>query len=256
MCNFKSGLIFKNKVVLTPIYNESHSALLTSLNIEDSHMNASKTFVRAELIPKDGNKATDVSEWSEWKFKVDQDIVPDWYEEDAGRYEDEFRNEVKAWINENFIKIGGELCVKIKKDEIGTYYMTVNSLFESEFGETNNYATSYVREKLISSDFAKSLQREYGEKLVPISTNLLSMDGFDDYGTVEGDILALRTFDINRECRKNIPNSDNWEWLSTPDSTPTGYGSGGVRYVCSDGGVSCGWCDGVKGVRPFFVLKS
>lgn len=253
MCNFKSGLILKNKVVLAPMYNESHSALLRSLNIEDTHLNASKTFVRAELLPKDGNKATDVSEW---KFKVDQDIVPEWYEEDAGRYEDEFRNEVKSWMNENFITIGGELCVKIKKDEIGTYYMTVNSLFESEFGETNNYATSYVRKKLISCDFAKSLQREYGEKLVPITVNLLSMDGFDDYGTVEGDILALRTFDINRECRKNIPNSDNWEWLSTPNSTPTSYSSGDVRYVGSGGGVDGGWCGRVRGVRPFFVLKS
>lgn len=253
MCNFKSGLIFKNKVVLTPMYNESHSALLRKLNIEDSHMNASKTFVRAELLPKDDNKATDVSEW---KFKVDQDIVPDWYEEDAGRYEEEFRNEVKSWMNENFKTIGGELCVKIKEDEIGIYYMTVDSLFKSEFGETNNYATSYVREKLVSCDFAKALQKEYGDKLVPITISLLSMDGFDDYGTVEGDILGLRTFDLNRECRKNIPNSDNWEWLSTPNSTPTSCGSVGVRFVDSRGDVSCDWCRDVGGVRPFFVLKS
>ena len=253
MCNFKSGLIFKNKVILTPMYDENHSALLRKLNIEDNHMNASKTFVRAELLPKDDNKATDVSEWN---FKVDQDIVPDWYEEDAGRYEEDFRNEVKSWMNENFKTIGGELCVKIKEDEIGTYYMTVDSLIESEFGETNNYATSYVREKLISCDFAKALQKEYGDKLIPLKINLFSYDGFDDYGTVEGDILGLRTFDLNRECRKNIPDSDNWEWLSTPNSTPTGCGSGGVRCVDSNGGVNYCWCDGVKDVRPFFVLQN
>lgn len=74
MCQFKSGIVLKNKVVLAPEGNESHSDLLESLGIEDNHLNASKTFVRAELIPKDNNKAVDVKEW---KYRVDQDIVPD-----------------------------------------------------------------------------------------------------------------------------------------------------------------------------------
>ena len=253
MCNFKSGLIFKNRVVLAPIYNDSHSALLRSLGVEDNRMNASKKFIRAELIlPKD-DKTADISEW---KFKVDQDIVPDWYKNDTGRYEQEFRAEVKAWMNERFKVICGELCVKIKEDEKGTYYMTINSIFKTKFGETNNYVESEVRKKLLESDFAKDLQEEYGDRLVPISINLLSMDGFDDYGTVEGDILAVRTFDLNRECRRNIPNCDNWEWLSTPNSTPTGCGSGNVLYVNSVGCVDYDWCYDVGGVRPFFILKS
>lgn len=53
---------------------ESHSDLLESLNIEDSHFNASKTFVRVELVPPEGNKAVEVEKW---KYIVDQDIVPD-----------------------------------------------------------------------------------------------------------------------------------------------------------------------------------
>ena len=253
MCNFKSGLIFKNRVVLAPIYNESHSALLKSMNIEDSHLNASKMFVRAELIPKNNDKTLDVSEW---RFKVDQDIVPDWYEEDQERYEEEFRDEVKTWIKDKFEIICGKLCVKIKSDENATYYMTVDKLFSSEFGKTNNYEVSYVREKLNTSDFANALKKEFGDGLIPIRTNLLSMDGLDDYGTVSGDILALRTFDLNRECRKNIPNLDEWEWLATPDSTPSGCGSGYVQYVRSGGCVDCGWCDDSGAVRPFFILKS
>lgn len=52
MCNFKSGVILKNRVVLAPEGNESHSDLLESLGIEDNYMDDSKTFVRAELIPK------------------------------------------------------------------------------------------------------------------------------------------------------------------------------------------------------------
>lgn len=53
MCRFKSGIILKNKVVVAPGENDSHSDLLESLNIEDSYINATKMFVRAELIPKD-----------------------------------------------------------------------------------------------------------------------------------------------------------------------------------------------------------
>ncbi len=41
MCKFKSGIILKNKVVLTPEGNESHSDLLESLGIEDTRMNVS-----------------------------------------------------------------------------------------------------------------------------------------------------------------------------------------------------------------------
>ena len=51
MCRFKSGLIFKDRVVLTPIYNESHSTMLDRCGIEDTDFNARKVFVRAELIP-------------------------------------------------------------------------------------------------------------------------------------------------------------------------------------------------------------
>lgn len=252
MCRFKSGLIFKNRVVLTPMYNDSHSRVLENLDIEDSTVNASKMFVRVELLPN-GNETTDVSKW---KFKVDQDILPDWYEKDPKRYEEEFRKEVSEWMKDKFETICGKLCVKIKEDEKGTYYMTVNKLFESEFGENNNYGVSYVRKKLDTSDFAKALQKEFGDRLVPITTDLLSLDGFDDYGVVSGDILALRTFDLNRECRKNIPNCDEWEWLSTPNSTPSGYSSGGVQCVSSVGRMDYIWCVDVRAVRPFFILKA
>lgn len=253
MCEFKSGVIFKNRVELTPIYNESHSALLRKLNIEDSHLNATKMFVRAELLPPNGDKAKNVSDW---RFKVDQDIVPDWYEKDSGRYEEEFRNEVKEWMKNKFVTICGVSCVKIKEENGNTYYMTTDKLFDSEFGNTNNYADSIVRKKLTESDFAKALINEYGDKIAPISSNLLSLDGLDDYGAVEGDILAIPTFDLYRECRKNIPSLDEWWWLATPNSTLSGYGAGDARCVYSVGDVSDGWRDSSGAVRPFFILKS
>lgn len=253
MCKFKSGIITKSGVTLAPIYNDSHSKLLESMGIEDNSMNAMKVFVRAELIPPNNDKTVNIKKW---EYVVDQDIVPDWYEEDSKRYENEMRDAVADWMEKHFVTICGKSCVKIKEDDNGTYYMLSDTLFESTFGKDNNYSTSDVRKKIQESDFAKKLQKKYKDKLVPITTNLLSMDGFDDYGIISGDILALRTFDLNRECRKNIPNNDNWEWLATPNSTPSGCGSGFVQCVGSCGDVGyCWYCD-CPAVRPFFILKS
>lgn len=253
MCQFKSGIITKNGVTLAPMYNDSHSSLLEAMGIADNQMNAMKVFVRAELVPPNNDKTIDVNKW---KYRVDQDIVPDWYEEDSKRYEDEMREAVVDWMEKHFTTVCGKSCMKIKEDENGSYYMLTDTLFESDFGKNNNYATSNVRKKLQECDFANELQKEYGDKIVPITTNLLSLDGFDDYGIVDGDILAIPTIDLYRECRKNILNHNTWWWLATPNSTPSGYCSDDVRYVDSDGYVGCGWYDYCMAVRPRFVLSS
>lgn len=255
MCNFKSGLIFKNRVVLAPENNESHSTLLENLNIEDSRENAMRVFVRAELVPPNNDKMKSVDEW---KFRVDQDIVPDWYDEDTKRYEDEFRNAVKKYMEEckkDIVEINGYYWRRIKRDGNRIYYLMKNIFMKSEFGKDNNYATSYIRKKLNDSDLAKNLKEAFGDKLVPIRTDLLSIDGLDDYGVVEGDVLAIPTIDLYRECRKKISNLNTWWWLATPNSTHSGYGSYGVRFVDSCGGVDYRWCDSCGAVRPFFILE-
>lgn len=257
MCKFKSGIITKNKVFLAPEENESHSGLLRTLGIEDTRENAMRKFIRAELIPKDNNKATDVSKW---RFNVDQDITPDWYDEDTKRYENEFRDAVKDYMKKyeekyNLIKIGDYYWNPVV-DGNKTYYFMDGILFESKFGKNNNYAESYVREKLNNSDLAKELKELFGDKLVPITTYLLSLDGLDDYGKVEGDILAIPTLDLYRKFRKKITKMCQYYWLATPDSTPSGYGSDFVDYVGSSGSVGYGWYDFVRGVRPFFIVQS
>ena len=254
MCNFKSGIIFKERVVLAPEGNESHSDLLRSLGIEDSRTNAMRVFIRAELIPKDNNKATPIEEW---KFRVDQDIVPDWYETDPKRYEEEFRNAVKEYMKDKIVSICGRAWTPIKTDEKGTYYLLDGILEKSVFSKNNNnYTNSIVRDNLNNGELAKELKAEFGDRLSSITTDLLSLDGLDDYGKVEGDILAIPTLDLYRECRKRIPKTDSWYWLATPDSTPSGCDSVIVRCVFSNGYVDCRWYNGVGGVRPFFILKN
>lgn len=255
MCRFKSGIILKNKVILTPEGNESHSDLLESLGIEDTHMNASKTFVRAELIPKNDNKMTDVKEW---RYKVDQDIVPDWYEKDPERHEQEFRDAVEKYMEEwkkKFKLICGYYWTSIT-DGNHTYYFMNDILKKSEFGKTNNYAESYIRDYLVNSELAVELKKEFGDKLVPISIDLTSMDGFKDYGIVEGDILAIPTVQLLMKFGECIPLIDNWYWLATPNQTHARKDSRYVLYVFSNGNVDCSVCGYDRGVRPFFILQS
>lgn len=252
MCRFKSALIFKNKVTLTPIYNESHSTMLDKCGIEDTDFNARKVFIRAELIPHEGDFMSDISKW---KYIVDQDVTPDWYEEDPKKYEEMFREEVKEWRDKNIVMICGQPCTKLKEENGNTYYHLCKPLFKSEFGADNNYANSTVRKELLEHEFTLSLQKEYGDRLVPAVMDLTAFDGLKDYGKVT-DIVGIPDLNLYRECRENILAGDRWWWLSTPNSTPSGTGSSGVRYVGSDGSIgwdACGWYDGV---RPFFIIKS
>lgn len=230
--------------------------MLESLGIEDTHLNASKTFVRAELIPKDDDKMTDVKGWI---YKVDQDIVPDWYEKDPKRYEQDFRKAVVDYMEKwksRFKFICGHYWTSVKDGNL-TYYFMNGILKKSKFGKTNNYAESYIRNDLVNSELAVDLKKEFGDNLVPISLDLTSMDGFKDYGTVEGDILAIPNIQLLMKLGENIPLIENWYWLANPNQTTKRNDTSYVRYVSSSGCVYCfvcGWND--LGVRPFFILQS
>ena len=100
MCRFKSGLILKNRCVIADGANDSHSDLLESLGIEDNIENAMRVFVRVELLPPNEEWWTDPDTWKE---NVDQDILPEWFENDKDRYFDEFRKAVKDWWKEHVI---------------------------------------------------------------------------------------------------------------------------------------------------------
>jgi len=254
MCNFKSGVILKSGVVLAPEGKESHSDLLESLNIEDSYVNASKVFVRAELTPPEGNKARLVEEW---KYRVDQDIVPDWYNEDPVRYEMEMREAVKEYMKDRLKNIICGYDWTPIQDEKYTYYFMNGTAFETEFGRTNDYKTSYVREKLMESTLLSDLKDEFGDRLVPINLSLTSMDGLKDYGNADGDLLSILNIELLMKFGEKIPLIDTSYWLATPNQTPARGDASCVRYVGSNGYVGdgdCGWND--EAVRPFFILQS
>lgn len=123
------------------------------------------------------------------------------------------------------------------------------------FGDDNNWKESKWREYL-NDGYLKELEAAFGtENIVDHEMDLTSLDGYDDYG-VSVDKVSAMDIDRYRKYHKYIGDTGTVHYLSTPDSTPSGYGSSNVRCVYGDGGVRYGGCDRHWGVRPFFTLKS
>lgn len=160
---------------------------------------------------------------------------------------------IKSMIGIEYIvleQLGNGATKVIRKD-----LLPDSKKFDSE---NNNFATSSLNKYLNGEFYKNEIISGFGDNaVVEQSLNLLSLDGLDDYGTFRVKI-GLLTIDDYRKYRKNClkENLDSWWWLSTPDSTPSGYSADYVQCVVSDGGVGCdGYCCGGS-VRPFFVLKS
>lgn len=141
--------------------------------------------------------------------------------------------------------------------EDGTTAVIKKDLLEKtmKFGKSNNWKESDIRYYL-NKYYLTEIENEFGkDNIIKHKVNLLSLDGFDDYG-ISDDMVSLLTIDQYRKYRKVLgENMVNW-WLATPDSTQSGWSSSCVRCVGSDGGVNCSGCGCGTNVRPFFILKS
>lgn len=253
MCKMFSGIVTKAGVTLAPFENQSHSDLLEKMGIEDSRFNAMKKFVRLELVPPNGIITSNIDSYV---LKVDQDIVPDWYENDKEKYEQEMRDAVKKMLDDNYEDIGGYYWVSVKRDN-KTYYVMLGNMKFMRFGNNNNYVESDVRKYLVDSELLKKLKDKFGNKLLPIELDLTSMDGFKDYGSISEDYLSIMNIDVLRDLGEELPLTERWYWLATPNQTPKRKDASYVQVVRDYGCVccdDCGWDGG--GVRPFFITES
>jgi hypothetical protein len=111
MCNLKSGILLKDRVLISAT-TDSHSEILASFNVADNR--AVPNFVKVELIPPEH----DVFSNSEtWRYVVDQDTLPDWYCPKLD--ERRFRDAVKEWTN-HYVLINRQIDV-LPLD--GEYYL-------------------------------------------------------------------------------------------------------------------------------------
>lgn len=132
MCRLKSGIILKNRVFV-PEY-DSHTEMLEELGIKDDYLNASKTFVRVELSPANGDVFSDIDTW---ELTVDQDITPEWYDEET--YKPQVVEAVKAWAKDHIhigvddlkISAGRNHYIKDCKDVLIYGNATVENIYDN-----------------------------------------------------------------------------------------------------------------------------
>lgn len=157
---------------------------------------------------------------------------------------------------ERFI-YGKKNCMVLEHMDDGTLCMVLDEVFESEFGESNNFAESKLREKL-NGDYLDEWDKDGADRasFVLMQVDLTANDGLKDYGTCEC-FLAPRTCDQHRKYRYLIPNPKrNWEWTVTAYSTKENGYSFITYQVTGAGGLGNYYnvnCAG--GVRPLFKLN-
>src|SRR3990167_3865790 len=98
MCKFFSAIVVdENKKLLWDYDIDSHAELLEKFHITDTTV--FPNFVSVEFTPPNGDVFG--HDFTEWIFKVDQDLIPDWFEKEKAKAL--CLSSVKKLIDERFI---------------------------------------------------------------------------------------------------------------------------------------------------------
>ena len=171
MCQLKSGIILKD-YVFVPDYDH-HSNMLDELKIKDTKKNAETKFIRAELLPPNGDVFSPVDDWV---FNVDQDILPDWYVEEFDR--DRFVVAIKKWADEHVhigknnleIKSGGTHYLKNCKDATLRENSTA-TLWENSTATLRENSTATLRENSTATLWGNSTATLWGNSTATLRGN-------------------------------------------------------------------------------------
>ena len=167
MCKLKSAIILKDRIFM-PGY-DSHSKMLEELGITDDYFNASKVFVRAELVPENKDVFSDIDGW---KLCVDQDITPEWFDEKDCT--ERMRKAVKEWANthifigQNDLKISHGENIFIKDCKNVDIYDNA-TVISSQYAKWDNSASLIISDNATFKDcYSKTIYQAGGWKLVDV----------------------------------------------------------------------------------------
>ena len=220
MCRLKSGIILKGRVFV-PEY-DSHTKMLEELGITDDYLNASKTFVRAELLPMAGDVFSSIDNWM---LKVDQDVIPEWYDEDM--YKPQVVEAVKEWAKDHIhigvhglkIATGINHYIKDCKDVQICNSATVKYICDS--ATVKNIRDSATVENICGSTTVKyicgsaTVENIYGSATVKNICDSATVKNICDSATVE-----------------NIRDSATVENICDSATVKNIYGSATVENIC------------------------
>jgi len=154
------------------------------------------------------------------------------------------------------VKVAGKewLVLEIEDNKIHCLLKNFDKTMRFD-SDSNNYAVSQIR-KYLTDDFYKIIKNIGEDKIYPITTDLLSLDGQKEYDSLTGDKVSLLTVDQYRKNRDILPNMDKWWWLATPWSTECNDYTTSVCCVSGFGIVDYNYCISGCAVRPFCIFDS
>lgn len=155
------------------------------------------------------------------------------------------------------IEVAGIKWLVLDKLEKG--YLVISDEFYGKSREfdtdCNNWDSSDLRQEL-NTELRRKIEEAVGEGgLLKFTRDLLSMDGQTEYGSCE-DYVSLISVDEYRKYRKLLPNTGEWWWTLTPDSTKCNDDTSYIRVVSPSGGVNSDYYYGRLGLRPFCIFSS
>ena len=240
MCRLKSGIILKGRVFV-PEY-DSHTKMLEELGITDDYLNASKTFVRAELLPVDGDVFSSIDNWM---LKVDQDVIPDWYDEET--YKPQVIAAVKEWAKDHIhngvdglkissgqghyikdckdVEICGNATVENICDSATVKYIygsaTVKNIYDS--ATVKNIYGSATVENICDSATVKNIYGSATVKYIYGSATVKNAKGMSvivgsRYGWGKKETLILAENATFKDCQtKTIYQSGDWKLVGVDE---------------------------------------
>lgn len=155
------------------------------------------------------------------------------------------------------IEVAGINWLVLDKLEKG--YLVISDEFYGKSREfdtdCNNWDSSDLRQEL-NTELRRKIEEAVGEGgLLKFTRDLLSMDGQTEYGSCE-DYVSLISVDEYRKYRKLLPNTGEWWWTLTPDSTKCNDDTSYIRVVSPSGRISDDDYDCSSGVRPVCIFSS
>ena len=148
----------------------------------------------------------------------------------------------------------GEPCLVLEHRKDGTLMLHLDRTTLS-FGNSNNYATSYLR-MYLNDPYLHRLTDGNPDEIIPRTVDLTALNGSREYGTCDCKVAPL-TLDELRKYHDILPLPESFKWSVTPWSTSQaneddtwvmGLDPSGIiyRYNCSS------FC----GTYPAFLVPS
>lgn len=155
------------------------------------------------------------------------------------------------------IEVAGIKWLVLDKLEKG--YLVISDEFYGKSREfdtdCNNWDSSDLRQEL-NTELRRKIEEAVGEGgLLKFTRDLLSMDGQTEYGSCE-DYVSLISVDEYRKYRKLLPNTGEWWWTLTADSTKCNDDTSYIRVVSPSGVFYDGSFSCTNGVRPVCIFSS